>query len=172
MSSEHRQPTTHWYAIATRARHEKIVHQQLVDRNVESFLPTVVRSSRWSDRTKRITWPLFPGYCFARFDAADFLPVLRCSGALRIVSFGGAPVPVADHELDGIRLLVSSALPYDPWPQLREGTSVNVTNGPLRGVVGTLIRKDVDRASVVLSVELLGCGARVELPAGDIASVA
>ena len=37
-------------------------------KDIEVFLPTVTRWSRWKDRKKKIDWPLFPGYCFARFD--------------------------------------------------------------------------------------------------------
>jgi hypothetical protein len=41
------------------------------------FLPTVTRWSRWKDRKKKIDWPLFPGYCFARFNARERLPILE-----------------------------------------------------------------------------------------------
>ena len=59
-----------WYAIWTRSRHEQVVREQLERKQVEAFLPTVTRWSRWKDRKKQIAWPLFPGYCFARFDPA------------------------------------------------------------------------------------------------------
>ena len=42
--------------------------------SIDAFLPTITRWSRWKDRKKKIDWPLFPGYCFARFDPADTLP--------------------------------------------------------------------------------------------------
>ena len=57
-----------WFAIWTRARAEKVVADQLHRKKIEAFLPTVTRWSRWKDRKKKIDWPLFPGYCFARFD--------------------------------------------------------------------------------------------------------
>ena len=43
-------------------------------RTIDAFLPTITRWSRWKDRKKKIDWPLFPGYCFARFDPEDALP--------------------------------------------------------------------------------------------------
>src|SRR5437763_1498810 len=97
---------TSWYAIATRPRHERTVHQQLVRKNIESFLPTVPRWSRWTDRLKRIDWPLFSGYCFARFVSDDALPILKCAGVVRIISFGGRPAPIDDREINNLRLLV------------------------------------------------------------------
>ena len=61
-------------------RAEKMVYDQLVRREIEAFLPTVQRWSRWKDRKKKIDWPLFPGYCFARFDPTRTLPVLQVCG--------------------------------------------------------------------------------------------
>jgi transcription antitermination factor NusG len=157
-----------WYAIWTRARHEQIVREQLARKEIEAFLPTISRWSRWKDRKKRIEWPLFPGYCFARFDAANSLEVLKCSGVVSVVSFEGKPAPIPDIELDSIRLLVGSALQFDPCPLIHEGAMVEVIHGPLKGVVGRLLRKDASRARLVLSVDLIGQAVSVEVDAGDV----
>ena len=66
------------------------------------------RWSRWKDRKKKIDWPLFPGYCFACFDPADSLPVLKCAGVVNIVSFEGKPASIPESELESIRVLVGS----------------------------------------------------------------
>jgi hypothetical protein len=47
-----------WFAVWTRSRHEARVRDQLVEKGVDTFLPTVARWSRWKDRKKRIDWPL------------------------------------------------------------------------------------------------------------------
>ena len=70
---------------------------QLRERGIEAFLPTITRWSRWKDRKKQIDWPLFPGYCFARFSPAAALTVLKCPGVVSIVSFNGEPAPVPDR---------------------------------------------------------------------------
>ena len=57
-----------WFAVWTRSRHEQVVREQLERKRIDAFLPTITRWSRWKDRKKKIDWPLFPGYCFARFD--------------------------------------------------------------------------------------------------------
>jgi len=160
----------HWYAIWTRSRHEVVVRDQLRERQVETFLPTITRWSRWKDRKKKIDWPLFPGYCFARFDTADTLQVLKCNGVVNIVSFEGRPAPIEDRELESIRLLVDSELQFDPCPLLKEGSLVEVVGGPLRGVVGRLMRKDGNRARLVLSVDLIGQAVSVEVDAADVRS--
>ena len=78
-----------WYAVWTRSRHEQVVREQLERKGLEAFLPTITRWSRWKDRKKQVDWPLFPGYCFVRFNGAERLPVLKCTGVVNIVSFDG-----------------------------------------------------------------------------------
>jgi transcription antitermination factor NusG len=157
-----------WFALWTRSRHEQVVREQLATKNIDAFLPTITRWSRWKDRKKKIDWPLFPGYCFARFDPENALPVLKCTGVVNIVSFEGKPAAIPEVELDSIRLLVSSALQYDPCPMVREGMMVAVVHGPLKGVVGRLLRKDSAKARLVLSVDLIGQAVSVEVDAGDV----
>jgi len=162
-----REPLVSWYAIWTRSRHEQVVREQLERKGVEAFLPTITRWSRWKDRKKQIDWPLFPGYCFARFEPSTRLPILKCSGVVNIVSFDGEPAPIPDHEIAGIRQLVESDLRYDPCPLIREGMMVEVTHGPLRGVIGRLVRKGA-HARLVLSVDLIGQAVSVEVDAADV----
>jgi transcriptional antiterminator NusG len=156
-----------WYAIWTRSRHEQVVRDQLANKGVEAFLPTITRWSRWKDRKKKIDWPLFPGYCFARFDPAERMPILKCSGVVTIVSFDGEIVPIPQQEIEGIRRLVESELQYDPCPLIREGMMVEVVHGPLKGVVGRLVRKGA-HARLVLAVDLIGQAVSVEVDAADV----
>lgn len=156
-----------WYAIWTRSRHEQVVRSQLVEKHVPVFLPTLTKWSRWKDRRKQIEVPLFPGYVFARFDPDGRLTVLKCSGVVSIVSVNGSPVPVPDQEIESIRTLVTSTLPYDPCPTIKTGTMVEVIHGPLKGVVGKLTRKGT-QARLVLAVNLIGLGVSVQVDAADV----
>ena len=159
--------TVAWYAIWTRSRHEQVVREQLERKGVEAFLPTIKRWSRWKDRKRQIDWPLFPGYCFARFEPTGRLPILKCAGVVSIVSFDGEPAPIPDHEIISIRQLVKTDLQYDPCPFIREGMMVEVTHGPLRGVIGRLVRKGA-HARLVLAVDLIGQAVSVEVDAADV----
>ena len=157
----------HWYALWTRSRHEQVVREQLERKHVEVFLPTITKWSRWKDRKKKLDWPLFPGYCFARFDQRDRLPVLKCVGVVNIVSVDGEPAPISDTEINGVRQLVESDLAYDPCPMIHEGMMVEVVHGPLKGVIGRLVRKN-DKARLVLSVNLIGQAVSAEVDASDV----
>ena len=159
--------TQRWYAVWTRSRHEQVVRTQLDEKHVTAFLPTMTRWSRWKDRKKQIEVPLFPGYVFARFEPGERLSVLKCSGVVSIVSFNGEPAPVPDHEIESIRTLVASTLPYDPCPTIKTGTLVEVSHGPLKGVVGRLTRKG-SQSRLVLSVDLIGQAVSVQVDAADV----
>jgi transcription antitermination factor NusG len=159
--------TSAWFAVWTRSRHEQVVREQIQEKGIEAFLPTVTRWSRWKDRRKKVDWPLFPGYCFARFDPADRLSVLKCSGVVSIVSFNGDIAPIPDIEIESLRRLVTSELQYDPCPLIKEGAMVEVVHGPLRGVVGRLLRKGA-HARLVLAVDLIGQAVSVEVDAADV----
>ena len=156
-----------WYAVRTRSRHEQVVATQLAQKGYDTYLPVIPRWSRWKDRRKKIDWPLFPGYCFARFDPHDSLPILKCAGVVNIVAFDGRIAPVPAHEIDGIRRLLDSELRFDPCPLIREGMTVEVVRGPLKGISGLLVRKGT-QARLVLSVELIGQAVSVEVHAADV----
>jgi transcription termination/antitermination protein NusG len=156
-----------WYAVWTRSRHEQVVREQLEQKGLEAFLPTIRRWSRWKDRKKQVDWPLFPGYCFVRFNGQERLPVLKCAGVVNIVSFDGDIAPIPEQEIESIRRLVESDLQFDPCPLIREGAMVEVTHGPLKGVVGRLIRKGT-HARLILSVDLIGQAVSVDVAAADV----
>jgi transcription termination/antitermination protein NusG len=159
-----------WHALWTRSRQEGLVCRELAARHIEAFLPTVPKWSVWKDRKKKIQWPLFPGYCFARFDNESRYRVLGCDGVAQIVSFGGEPAPVQEHEIEAIRRLVASDVRFDSCPFIREGMQVEVVRGPLTGVVGRLVRKG-SHDHLVLSVDVVNRAVSVQVEASDVVAL-
>jgi transcription antitermination factor NusG len=70
---------------------------------------------------------------------------------------------VPDSEVDAIQKLVRSELPVFPYPFLREGQRVRITNGPLADVEGILVRGNPKKGLVVVSVGLLRRSVAVQL---------
>lgn len=162
--------TPRWYALRTKARHEKLVRDRLDKQGIEPLLPTIKRLSRWKDRKKEIEVPLFSGYCFVRFDAETKLPVLKTVGVVDVVGNGSRPEAIPDEEIDAIKTLMTSVLPYDPHPYLQEGTVVEVVRGPLQGVRGILLRKE-KRHRLILGIRLIQQAAAVEIDVSDVAPI-
>jgi transcription antitermination factor NusG len=156
-----------WHAIWTRSKHEPLVCTELSAKGIDAFLPTVTRVSQWSDRTKQIASPLFPGYCFARFEPDLLSKVVRCNGVVTVLSNAGRPIPIPGLEIEALQRMVASGVRYDPCPGLMPGAQVRVVSGPLTGVTGRLVRKGAEDL-LILAVELLNSGARIQVSAWDI----
>lgn len=154
-----------WYALYTRPRHEKQVFDELSNHSIESFLPTYKVRRRWSDRYKIIEEPLFKNYIFVNVESDRIhYETLRPYGAVAFVKFDGKPAEIPQSEIDSIRRLVTSELPYNPHPYLKIGRKVYVRSGPLQGCEGILTRKK-GIARLVLSIHLLQQSVSAEVDA-------
>ena len=126
---------------------------------------------RWTDRYKIIEEPLFRNYIFVNieFDRC-YRETLRPYGAVSFIAFGGVPGKIPAVEIDTIRRLVESELPYQPHPYLKIGRRVRVRCGPLVGCEGILIRKK-GIARLVLSVNLLRQSVSAEVDADTVEAI-
>jgi transcription antitermination factor NusG len=156
-----------WYAVCTRHQHEKTVARNLEYKEFEVFLPLYKARHRWKDRIKEVSVPLFPGYLFVRERFKRWLQILTTPGVSSIVGCGGQPAAIPFSEIEGIKLVVESTLRVEPHPFLGSGDWVKVKYGPIAGVEGILLRKK-NATRLVLSVEILGKSAAVEVDAADV----
>lgn len=147
-------PKPEWYAIRTRSRHEKIVSNQLDQRGIESFLPLVRRTHKWSDRVKEVELPLFAGYNFVRLvlSSADRLRVLQVHGVAGFVGIQGGGTPIPDSQIQDIRTVLASKVPFEESASLTVGQRVRIRGGSLDGVEGILTAHHGDQ-SLMISIE-------------------
>jgi transcription antitermination factor NusG len=162
-----------WFAVRTRAQQERMVRDRLRGQGIEPFLPTVARVSRWSDRKKLIEAPLFPGYCFAKFVVQEKSNILQIPGVAYIVGSGrgGEGEPVPQEEIDALKVLTLSGMPYAPCADLAEGDPVELVRGPLAGLRGRLIRRD-GAHYIVIGVQLIQQGASLRVSVHDVVPIA
>ena len=151
-----------WFAILTKAGREKNATLLLENSGFECYLPVSKSSRKWSDRTKEIDVPLFPGYLFCRMNPNDRLPVLITPGVVQIVGRGKTPIPVEEHEIATIQRAASSGLSTMPWPYLQIGQLARIEEGPLHGLSGIVVRIK-SGLKLVLSVQLLQRSIAVEI---------
>jgi transcription antitermination factor NusG len=145
-----------WYALRIKPRHEKAVQRQLETDGFEAYLPLQKERRQWSDRRKDLEVPLFPGYTFVRLPdgPVERVRVLRKSGVLGFVGNSQRYAAIADEEIQNIRLLLGSGVPFCPHPYLRTGQRVRITDGVLCGLEGTVLRVANDE-SLVVSIDLI-----------------
>ncbi|MBI5280241.1 MAG: UpxY family transcription antiterminator [Candidatus Solibacter usitatus] len=159
-----------WYALRVKSKHEKAVAESLRGKGYEAFVPMYASRRAWSDRVKVVELPLFSGYVFCRLDIGARLPVLKTPGVVSFVSLGAQPTPIEAQEMEAIQEIVRAGLRVGPWPYLREGQRVEVTQGALKGFKGILLAVKNERRLVV-SIDLLQRSVAVEVGREDLRPV-
>ena len=166
-------PTSSWFALYTRARHEKKVRDRLRSRGFEVYLPLISREREWHDRTVTVDWPMFSSYVFVRCRRDGLSEVLATTGVLTVVRQNGLPAPIRDKVMEDVLRLEgavaeSGSLP-EPTPMVSRGRRVVVTSGPLAGVEGTVVaERGNDRVLFEIGIEAIGQGLKVEYDASRL----
>jgi transcription antitermination factor NusG len=161
-----------WFAVQTRARHEKIIAQRLRDKGVMTFLPLVREVHGWSDRRKTVELPLFSCYLFTRIPPKneERLRVLVVDGVLRFVGLCGQGIPIPEEQIEAVRRLVEEELPFCSHPFLKIGQRVRIRSGALDGVEGILVARSGER-TLVVSVDAIERSLAVRIEGYDVEPV-
>jgi transcription antitermination factor NusG len=145
-----------WYAIQTRARHEKRVAAELEQTGIAHFLPTITETHRWSDRKKIVEVPLFPCYAFVNLIPypGNRLAVLRIPGVLNFVGIRNCALPIPDSQIEDVQLLLKRQIPLAPYSFLKIGQRVRIRGGVLDGMEGLLVGKN-GNSRLAISIEAI-----------------
>lgn len=154
-STNYRQSTGKkiWRAYYTRPRHEKKAADRLAEAGFEVYCPVIKTKVRWSDRWKKVSKPLFTGYLFACVDEKNRIQILEDDSISRCVTWLGKPAIIKDEEIEAIKQLLDQAEEIE-LIHFKVGTKVDITEGPLAGRSGIIVRGDGTKAS--LRIEALG----------------
>jgi transcription antitermination factor NusG len=161
-----------WYAIHTRAKHEKKVTAKLQQRGMKAFLPTAREVRRWSDRRQVIEAPLFPCYVFVHTDLvfAPRMAVLQTAGVFRFVGFNHGPVPIPDAQIEAVQAVLAKHLPVSSCGFINVGEKVRIRGGALDGLEGVLAGRNGERR-LIISIELIQQSMAVIVEGYDIERV-
>src|SRR5262245_27039479 len=140
-----------WYAVYTRARHEKCVAEQCRQRGITAFLPLYQVQRRWKDRRAEVLLPLFPSYIFIRFSLSNRFHILGVPGIVSLVSFNNTPAEVPEPQIESLKHAITLGR-TQPHFYLHSGTHVRVTSGPLVGLEGIVVEIK-DKVHVIVSFE-------------------
>jgi transcription antitermination factor NusG len=111
--------------------------------------------------------PLFPGYVFVRLPLRDRLSVLQTPSVVRLVGFGGQPVPLLDQEIETLRQGLAYETRFEPHPYLKVGRRVRVKTGPLQGLEGILLRKK-STSRFILTLDLIMRSVAAEIDVAEL----
>lgn len=158
-----------WYAIYTRSRSENKLYQELVEMGVECYLPLKKELRVWSDRKKWVESPLFASYVFVRVSEREYYQVIQSTWAVRYVSFGGKALVIPELQIEGLKsLLADQEREVEVSSRnFKKGDQLEVTSGPLQGVLGELIQIR-GQQRLVLRFESLGCCVHAEISVDEV----
>ena len=155
-----------WYALWTKSHCEQMVCDQLAAKGFHAFLPKIEAWSRRGGVRHHIPVPMFPGYLFLHhaMELNSYIEVLKTRELVRVLGDGRDRLAVVpDAEIEAIQKVVQAHLPALPYPYLREGQRVRITEGPLTGVEGILVHTKPNKGLLVLSIELFQRSVAVEV---------
>jgi transcription termination/antitermination protein NusG len=165
-----------WYAVHTRSRHEDKAYAGLVLKEFNAFLPKIEVWSKRKDRKKKIELPMFAGYLF--IELADLSPetrldVLKTFGVVRILGnpSGSEPVPVPDDTIATIQKIINSKVEIQHFQYPDVGGRARITDGPFKGVEGTVVTTDFKKELFVITIDLLQRSVAIKLEGFQIEKV-
>ncbi len=154
-----------WLVFYTKSRQEKKVNDLLARRSYEVFLPIQKVMRQWSDRKKKVEVPLFNSYIFVRETEDKISTILQTPGIAWNIRHNNKPAVLQARELETIKRFLESGLLLESqqFENLHAGDPVEVIDGPLKGMVGNLIKThEGDKFTVAL--ESIGQSLLVRLP--------
>jgi len=149
-------PEPQWFAVHTKAKHERKVAQLLREKGLTVFLPLLREVHHWSDRQKMIEVPLFSCYVFINVPAWRLVhtPVSQTPGVFSWVTVNGEPAPIPRMEIDTVRAALAHGAGASRYPFLKVGQRVRIRGGSLDGIEGILVADNGD-SRLVVSIDLI-----------------
>jgi transcriptional antiterminator RfaH len=147
-----------WRVLHTKPRQEKGLARDLLVREVPFFLPTTRRPHQSGGRIRVAEIPLFDGYVFIRADRDQYVSALDTRRVVRALAVPDQ-LRLAD-DLRRLQALLGLGRPVDRERDLRPGEPVEIVDGPLAGLRGTVIRAAAGTRFVV-AVDFIREGASV-----------
>lgn len=160
-----------WFALLTRSNFEQTVHNTIVKKNIEAFLPRIKQKSIRKDRNLMIEKPLFPGYIFVKssFEPANQLQILKTMGAVRLLGNKSGPLAIPPSQIESLKIMTSTSMDLITGAnvRLKKGDPVMIINGPMAGAKGEFTHYK-GKGRVVIKIDVLGQYAGVEVDQSNV----
>ena len=142
-----------WFALYTKSRSEKKVHQALVDKSIVCYLPLEKKLKLWSDRKKWVEEPFIRSYVFVLIEEEKIQQALNTPGVVTVIRFGGKPAVVQEDHIKLIKSILSSNEDYELSTETFEpGEKVEVERGSLKGLYGEMVHH-LNKYKVLVRIE-------------------
>lgn len=159
-----------WYCVRTKRFLERAASIAMREEAAMDVFCPMIRFERARSTGKTwVTEALFPNYLFACFDySVAYRQVQTIRGVMRIVGFGGLPVPVPSGIITELRDAVSEKETIVVESRLSPGEEIEIVSGPFRGLKTIITRVLPAKQRVAILLEILGTEREVEIDESNV----
>lgn len=168
MNFEHK-PDFLWMPVRTKPRREKKVLEYCNAHEIPCYLPLNKRIHRYERRTVEFFIPMFSGYVFCSLNEEYYQKLLRSNAVLFRINISDKQEAGLLDELRSVKAFEEISMSSDiiVKPELAEGASVTVAEGPMKGMSGIIERRK-GKTVISVNIEILGQSVSAEFDAGDL----
>ena len=160
-----------WYAVYTKARWEKKVHERFSQQGIEAYCPLNRIKKKWSDRFKWIEEPLFKSYVFVKIGEEQQARVRMVAGVVNFVYWLGKPARISDAEIETIHRFLNEYADIEVLPlDIGANAKVRIKRGAFMDKEGRVMRLLNNKVQVV--IESIGYRLVATLDKSNVAVVA
>lgn len=158
-----------WYLIYTRHRREKKVADQLIEKEVDFYLPTVKTFRKWHDRNTIVDVPIFPSYIFVFLKHMnDYYKVTSVEGVMHFVKSGKEIVTVNKNIITDLKQVLGTSKEVEVvYENFVPGVLMNIREGPLAGMSCEIVEYKNQR-KILVRINLLGRAVLADVPANHL----
>ncbi len=161
-----------WYVVRTKAGDEHRANRNLLNQEIETFLPLFRGYKYRTGKMIQTIKPLFPNYLFAKLDLGfHYNKVKWTRGVSRILGNREGPIPISAKVVQTIQDRVGKDNLIELEDQIKEGDLVQIKSGPLKDLVGVFQRKMSGKDRVKILLNLIGVDIPVQISKYQIEKV-
>jgi transcription elongation factor/antiterminator RfaH len=161
-----------WYVVHTKPGNEDRVKTNLLNQEIESFLPLLKVQHYSGGKLVQRIGPLFPNYLFARLDlGTHYYKVKWTRGVNKILGSKTGPISISERVVETIKERAGEDNLIELEDDLKDGDSIQVTSGPLKDLMGIFKRDMSSKGRVKVLLSLIGVEVPVQISRWQIKKI-
>jgi transcription elongation factor/antiterminator RfaH len=161
-----------WFVVHTKPGNEERVKTNLLNQEIETFLPLLKTHHYSGGKMVQRIKPLFPNYLFAKLELeTHYYKVKWTRGVNKILGGKTGPIPISEKVVQTIKERAGEDNLIELQSDLKEGDAIQVTSGPLKDLMGVFKKDMSSKGRVKVLLSLIGVDVPVQISRWQIKKV-
>jgi len=161
-----------WYVVRTKAGDEHRASRNLLNQEIETYLPLFRDYYYCNGKMIPKIKPLFPNYLFANFNLeSHYYKVKWSRGVGLILGNREGPIPVSNKVVQAILDRIGKDNLVELEDQIQRGDLIQITSGPLKDLTGIFEKRMSGKDRVRILLNLIGVDVPVQISKYQIRKV-